>query len=81
MLTFLEANGISVTVAPEEVAALMIDLQKRCEAGEHDGLRLSPGILAQAVRCPRNPGLQTIAKSSKIRAPHTSIDKVGAMPR
>jgi death-on-curing protein len=34
MLTFLEANGISVTVAPEDLAALMIDLQKRCEAGE-----------------------------------------------
>lgn len=34
MLTFLEANGISVTFTPEALAALMIDLQKRCEAGE-----------------------------------------------
>ena len=34
MLTFLEASGISVAIAPEELAAWMIDLQKRCEAGE-----------------------------------------------
>lgn len=34
MLTFLEANGISVPFVPEALAALMIDLQKRCEAGE-----------------------------------------------
>lgn len=34
MLTFLEANGVSVRVAPEELALSMIDLQKRSEAGE-----------------------------------------------
>ena len=34
MLTFLEANGTSVTIPPRELTAMMVDLQKRCEAGE-----------------------------------------------
>jgi len=34
MLTFLEANGVPVTIPPEELASMMIDLQTRSEAGE-----------------------------------------------
>lgn len=34
MLTFLEANGISIRIGGENVAALMIELQERSEAGE-----------------------------------------------
>ncbi len=34
LLTFLEGNGVSVRIAPEELALWMIDLQKRAEAGE-----------------------------------------------
>lgn len=34
MLTFLEANGVSVRIAPEELASTMIDLQARSESGE-----------------------------------------------
>lgn len=34
MLTFLEANGVSVRIPPEDLASMMIDLQKRSEAGE-----------------------------------------------
>lgn len=34
MLTFLEANGAPVTIPPEELASMMIDLQTRSEAGE-----------------------------------------------
>lgn len=34
MLTFLEANAVAVRIPPEELAAMMIDLQTRIEAGE-----------------------------------------------
>ena len=34
MLTFLEANGVSVRIPPEDLASMTIDLQKRSEAGE-----------------------------------------------
>jgi len=34
MLTFLEANGTSVRMGAEELAAMMIELQQRAEAGE-----------------------------------------------
>jgi hypothetical protein len=34
MLTFLEANGRSPRVRPQDLALWMIDLQKRSEAGE-----------------------------------------------
>ena len=34
MLTFLEANGIAVRIDPNDLAKLMIDLQRRAEAGE-----------------------------------------------
>ena len=43
MLTFLEANGVSVRIPPEVLASTMIDLQKRSEAGE-DVSRLIAGI-------------------------------------
>ena len=43
MLTFLEANGVSVRLRPEELAGMMIDIQKRSEAGE-DTSRLVPNI-------------------------------------
>jgi death-on-curing protein len=48
MLTFLEANSASVTLRPEELASMMIDLQKRSEAGE-DLSRLIPHIASQLV--------------------------------
>ena len=34
MLTFLEANRVTVKIAAGELAAMMIDLQRRCETGE-----------------------------------------------
>ena len=34
MLTFLEANSVRVRIAPEELARMMIDLQRRSQAGE-----------------------------------------------
>ena len=34
MLTFLEANAVSIRIPPEELATMMIDLQTRAEAGE-----------------------------------------------
>ena len=43
MLTFLEANEISVRIPPEDLASMMIDLQKRSEAGEAAS-RLISGI-------------------------------------
>ncbi|MBI3048934.1 MAG: type II toxin-antitoxin system death-on-curing family toxin [Acidobacteria bacterium] len=43
MLTFLEANGASVRIPPDELALTMIDLQRRSEAGE-DALRLIANI-------------------------------------
>ena len=43
MLTFLNVNGVSVEIAPEDLASMMIDLQKRAEAGE-DTSRLVSGI-------------------------------------
>lgn len=49
MLTFLEANGVSVKIPPEELAAMMIDLQKRCEVGE-DTSRLIMDIAASLSR-------------------------------
>ena len=39
MLTFLEANGVSVRMSREELASMMIDIQKRSESGE-DASRL-----------------------------------------
>jgi death-on-curing protein len=41
MLTFLEANGVSVKIAPAELASMMIDLQKRAESGESTGRLIS----------------------------------------
>jgi death-on-curing protein len=43
MLTFLQANGASMTIQPDELAAMMVDLQRRAEAGE-DSSRLIAGI-------------------------------------
>jgi len=34
MLTFLEASSAAVTIPAEELASMMIDLQRRSEAGE-----------------------------------------------
>ena len=34
MLTFLEANGVPARIGVEELAATMIELQQRAEAGE-----------------------------------------------
>ena len=39
MLTFLEANDVSVRMSAEELASMMIDIQKRSESGE-DASRL-----------------------------------------
>jgi len=43
MLTFLQANRAGVTILPEELASMMIDLQRRSEAGE-DPSRLVASI-------------------------------------
>jgi death-on-curing family protein len=37
MLTFLEANGSPVRLRAERVAALMIEVQRRAEAGDDPG--------------------------------------------
>lgn len=50
MLTFLESNGRSSRVVPEELASLMIDLQKRSEAGE-GAPRLIHEIAVFLARC------------------------------
>lgn len=34
MLTFLEANAVAIRIPPEELAAMMIDLQTHSEADE-----------------------------------------------
>ena len=39
MLTFLQGNGVSIRIRPDELARLMIDLQRRSERGE-DASRL-----------------------------------------
>lgn len=52
MLTFLEANGASVRIPPEELASMMIDLQKRSEAGE-DASRLISGFASLLASCPK----------------------------
>ena len=49
MLTFLEANGVSVKIPPEELASMMIDLQKRSEAGE-DASRLISGMASSLAK-------------------------------
>jgi death-on-curing protein len=49
MLTFLEANGMSVTIPPGELASMMIDLQQRSEAGE-DASRLISGIASSLAK-------------------------------
>lgn len=49
MLTFLEANGVSVKIPPEELASMMIDLQKRSEAGE-DASRLISGMVSSLAK-------------------------------
>lgn len=49
MLTFLEANGVSVKIPPEELASMMIDLQKRSEAGE-DASRLISGTASSLAK-------------------------------
>jgi death-on-curing protein len=52
MLTFLQANRAAITIPPEELASMMIDLQRRSEAGE-DASRLVASIasvLASAKR-------------------------------
>jgi death-on-curing protein len=43
MLTFLQANAAAMTIPPEELASMMIDLQQRSEAGE-DASRLIVAI-------------------------------------
>jgi len=43
MLTFRQANRAGVTISPEELASMMIDLQRRSEAGE-DPSRLVASI-------------------------------------
>jgi len=43
MLTFLQANAAAITIPPEQLASMMIDLQQRSEAGE-DPSRLIASI-------------------------------------
>jgi death-on-curing protein len=51
MLTFLEANGVSVRIPPEDLASMMIDLQKRSEAGEAASRLISAIASWLARRC------------------------------
>jgi len=37
MLAFLEANGVRVRLSAEEIAGMMIELQRRAEAGDDPG--------------------------------------------
>jgi death-on-curing protein len=43
MLTFLQTNGVAVTIPAEHLASMMVDLQQRSEAGE-DASRLVASI-------------------------------------
>ena len=40
MLTFLEANGVTIRISADVLAATMIDLQRRAEAGEGSSRRI-----------------------------------------
>jgi death-on-curing protein len=51
MLVFLEANGIRSTLSADEVPGLMIDLQRRSEAGERTEDLI--GWIAAALRARR----------------------------
>ena len=51
MLTFLQANGGRTTLSDERLATLMIELQRRAEAGE-DVARLVHWIAAELVARP-----------------------------
>lgn len=58
MLTFLEANGMAVRIDPNLLAMLMIDLQRRAEAGE-DTSRLISNLasdLGARRKVKRGPG-------------------------
>ena len=58
MLTFLEANGMAVRIDPNDLAMLMIDLQRRAEAGE-DTSRLISNLasdLGARRKVKRGPG-------------------------
>jgi death-on-curing protein len=48
MLTFLQANAVAVTIPPEELASMMVDLQQRSEGGE-DASRLIASIASVLV--------------------------------
>jgi death-on-curing protein len=48
MLTFLEANGLTIRIAADALASTMIDLQRRAEAGEGSS-RLIADLGAQLV--------------------------------
>jgi death-on-curing protein len=48
MLTFLEANGVTIRISADVLAATMIDLQRRAEAGEGSS-RLIVDLGAQLV--------------------------------
>ena len=48
MLTFLEANRIAIRIESDELASLMLDLQRRAEAGEDTARLISD--LASKVR-------------------------------
>jgi death-on-curing protein len=45
MLVFLEASGVAVSIPPDDVAAMMIELQQRAESG-HDAAALVRWIAA-----------------------------------
>lgn len=51
MLTFLEANGARVRIAPPRLAVMMVDLQRRAEVGE-DTAHLIAWIAGQLTRTP-----------------------------
>ena len=50
MLTFLEANGVSVRIQPDDLASTMIGLQTRAEAGEATSRLIADIVSVVAAR-------------------------------
>ncbi len=67
MLVFLEANGVAVGIPPDDVAAMMIELQQRAEAG-HDAAALVNWIAA-TLAAHRRPGRRRRLRRSIHRSP------------
>jgi len=69
MLTFLEANGVTVSLPPERLASIMIDLQTRAEAGEAASRLIADiaSVLATATPPRRRGNRRTRPRSRSSR--------------